>query len=160
MNIVRAWSSEDNHTVAYLIKGHETYILVNDIGELKELRGQGIDLDKQFIELSNKLDSQDRGLIEVPIHKENSVVYARASAPNGKGRVFRVRVKDILMSRGLNPHGIEQLVIATHTVEYAGSRVVEERPVEEQVPMLLRNNSQLVGLVQGWVMSADVSDTL
>lgn len=164
MSIEKAWSSERGSIIAYLISDREgLHIKVNNDGELITMYGTMEELDVKFAYFMDGCDARHESLIEVELWPEGKQLYVKAQAHNRASRTFCVTVKGTLLNLGANPHGIDQLVTATHTVEEIHSLEVHQvniMPLEEQVPMLLRNGAQLIGLVQGWIMSAETSDKL
>jgi hypothetical protein len=147
MTIERAWASDDGSVLLYkVILGAETIGYLNNDGETSNIFGQGVDLD---LKLSFLVD--DHELMEVDLYPSGISLNVNIES---KGRSYKVKVQDTILNLGASPKGIEQLVIATHFGEcdVAGVQTKLE-PIPEQQPMCLRNGSELVGLVQGWVLS-------
>lgn len=156
--IERAWSSEDGFIIAYLRRSHGVRsILLNDDGDTSEIHGQGIDLEKKWMKIEDQY-LKTRCLHEITLWEENRIVVIKA-VQNGKERVFRCVCRGTLVNRGGSPHGIEQILVATHTDEFSAGKYVETIPLPEHMPILLRNGRELVGLVQGWVLKAEIMTT-
>lgn len=164
MSVEKAWSSERGSIIAYLIRDREGHhVKINNDGELITMYGTLEELDGKFLDFMDQCDARHESLIEVELWPEGKQLYVKAEAPNRSSRTFYVTVKGVLLNFGANPHGIDQLVTATHTVESVHSLEVHQVNImllDEQVPMLLRNGAQLVGLVQGWIMSAETSENI
>lgn len=151
MSVERAWSSEDGSVLLYLMQiGSEEIIRLNNNGEIKSVYKQGIDVTYALHNIYDNLQRKGISLLEVPIFARNQQMNINAHTA-AKERTFVVRVQHTLINLGGNPHGIEQLLVATHTIH--GQRM---EPMEEQTPMILRNGNKLIGLVQGWELSAEV----
>jgi hypothetical protein len=153
--IERAWSSEDGFVIAYLVKNYgERSLIFNEDGEVSEIHGQGIDLDKKWLALEER-HLKTRPLHEVSLIDDRHVVLI-TTVQNGKERIIRCTCQGTMINRGGNVHGIEQLMVATHFDVFSAGKHVETLPLPEHLPLLLRNGRELIGLVQGSLLKAEV----
>lgn len=159
MIVVEAWSSEDGLVVAYKISDWGvSHILVNDNGDVFTIHGQGIDLDKNWEKAMDK-NPIYRELQKIKLWGKDEIVLVK-TVQNGKERVLRCTCCETLVNRGGNTHGVEQLLLATHLDIFVANKHVEYRHLSEHAPYILRNERELIGLVQGSILKADVGTIL
>lgn len=151
MAVERAWSSEDGRVLLYLSRiSGEDIAYLNNNGDIRTIFKQGVDMARALSSIHNEFQRKKIDLLEVPIYSRNAEIRIH-TVQSGRERVFQVRVQNTLMNLGGDPHGIEQLVIATHMIH--GNRI---EPRQEHSAMILQNGNKLIGLIQAWETTAEI----